>query len=190
MNMDMSSTIVAKSDQINASDISEPTIITITDVKVKKGDDQPTWLTIAEYPGRYFKPGLTVRRILAHLWGNDGAVYIGRQLEIFNDPTVKWAGQEVGGIRVSRMSHIEKPEVLTLPETRGRWKDFRIEPLPVQESTDWQALITEAGNDRDALLQLHGQATQQGAPQDVVQAIITAGQQATQPEQQELGEQQ
>lgn len=134
MNLDMSGTIVAKSDQINASDITQPTIITITDVKVKKGDDQPVWITVAEYPKRYFKPGLTVRRILAHLWGNDGAAYIGRQIEIYNDSTVKWGGQEVGGIRVSRMSHIDKPEVLALPEGRGKWKDFYVEPLPNNRS--------------------------------------------------------
>lgn len=188
MNLDMSSTIVAKSDQINASDITQPTIITITDVKVKKGDDQPTWLTIQEYPGRYFKPGLTVRRILASLWGNDGSAYIGRQLEIYNDPTVKWAGQEVGGIRVSRMSHIEKPEVLTLPETRGKWKDFRIEPLPQQAPIDWHGLLQDAQGDRDKLLQLHTRATSERAPQDILDAIIAAGQATTQPPEQ--GEQQ
>lgn len=174
MNIDMSGTIVAKSDQINASDITQPTVLTITDVQVKKGDDQPTWLTVAEYPGRYFKPGLTVRRIIAQLWGNDGSAYLGRQLEIYNDPTVRWAGQEVGGIRVSRMSHIEKPEVLTLPETRGKWKDFRIEPLPQQPQTDWQELITGANGDQDALRDLWQQATQQQAPQQVFDAIQAA----------------
>lgn len=184
MNLDISGTIVAKSDQINASDITQPTIITITDVKVKKNDDQPIWLTIHEYPGKYFKPGLTVRRILASLWGNDGSVYVGRQLEIYNDPTVKWAGQEVGGIRVSRMSHIEKPEVLTLPETRGKWKDFRIEPLPQQPpQTDWQALLQGAQGDRDKLLALHQRATSENAPQDVIAAIIEAGKQAQPAEQ-------
>lgn len=182
MNIDMSGTIVAKSDQINASDITQPTVLTITDVQVKKGDDQPTWLTVAEYPGRYFKPGLTVRRIIAKLWGNDGSAYVGRQLEIYNDPTVRWAGQEVGGIRVSRMSHIEKPEVLTLPETRGKWKDFRIEPLPQQPQTDWQALLQDAQGDRDKLLRLHQRATNENAPQDILDAIIAAGQQAAQPQ--------
>ena len=192
MNLDVSGTIVAKSDQINASDITQPTIITITDVRVKKGDDQPIWLTIHEYPGKYFKPGLTVRRILASLWGNDGAAYIGRQLEIYNDPTVKWAGQEVGGIRVSRMSHIEKPEVLTLPETRGKWKDFRIEPLQVaQQRRSIDELIEQTDGDLDNLRKLYTWAQQQGyGPEDLakITALAESIQAATQPPaQEELG---
>ncbi|WGH94146.1 hypothetical protein QDX21_04970 [Auritidibacter ignavus] len=190
MNLDMSGTIVAKSDQINASDITQPTIITITDVKVKKGDDQPVWITVAEYPKSYFKPGLTVRRILAHLWGNDGAAYIGRQIEIYNDSTVKWGGQEVGGIRVSRMSHIDKPEVLTLPEGRGKWKDFYVEPLPQQPqqqpqqspqaAPDWDEAISDCQGNTDDLRALWTQAQETGAPQEVLNKIQAVAQQGDQ----------
>ena len=35
-------------------------------------------------------------------------------LGLYRDPTVKWAGMEVGGIRISHMSHIETEKLMML----------------------------------------------------------------------------
>lgn len=182
---DISKALEAKSDQLNAIDYaSGPGIVTITEAR--PGDaDQQVWLGVAEHPGKHFKPSKTALRVIAKGWGKDASQYVGRRLELYNDPEVRWAGEKVGGIRVSAMSHIDKPFTMTLPVSRGKTQKVTIQPLQVQPPTDWQALIAQAGNDRDALLQLHGQATQQNAPQDIVQAIIAAGQQAAQPEQEQ-----
>jgi hypothetical protein len=56
-------------------------------------------------------------------------VYVGRRLTIFNDPTVKWAGQEVGGVRIAALSHINKPLTVALTVSRGKRAPFTVEPL-------------------------------------------------------------
>ena len=168
--MDISKTIEAKSDQINAVDLVKPETVTVTDVR--KGDaDQPVWVSTAEYPEKYFKPSKTVRRVLVYCWGPDASQYIGRQMTIYNDPSVTWAGEPVGGIRVSAVSHIEKSMTFPLAVSRGKRQRVTIEVIEQQPQTDWQALIQQAGNDQDALRDLWHQAQQQGAPQHVFDTI-------------------
>lgn len=128
--MDLSKAIEAKSDQLNAVDIAVPEVVTITEVR--PGDkDQPVWIVTAEHPGRPWKPSKTALRMLVKAWQTtDGTQYVGRRVELFNDPTVTWAGEAVGGIRVSAVSHIEKPVKLSLPVSRGKRKSYTINPLP------------------------------------------------------------
>jgi hypothetical protein len=49
---------------------------------------------------------------------------------LYGDPEVKMAGKKVGGIRVSRLSHIDAPLKATLTVTRGQSALFTIDPLP------------------------------------------------------------
>jgi hypothetical protein len=113
MNDDISHTIIAKSDQLNASDLlGGPITVTVESVGVKQGRDQPVSIKI---DGGYqpYKPCLTVRRILAKLWGVKSAQWVGRQLTLYCDESVKWAGEEAGGIRVSHMSNISGMQKVT-----------------------------------------------------------------------------
>src|SRR5690349_21249534 len=127
--MDLTDTIIPKSDQLNAEDLlSGPRTFTITDVRAG-GEDQPVNIHLAESPGRPFRPSKTVRRILVAAWGKDGDAYVGRRLVLYRDPAVKWAGQEVGGIRVSHMSHIDKPMKLALTVTKGKREPYVVKPL-------------------------------------------------------------
>lgn len=131
--MNMLKAIEPKSDQMNSEDLlSGERTFTITDVKVYDSPDQPVSIWFAEFPqGRPFKPSKTVSRILVALWGEEEAVYIGRRLTLYREPTVKWAGQDVGGIRVRAMSHIgKKPVSLTLAESQNKRAPWRILPLP------------------------------------------------------------
>jgi hypothetical protein len=41
-------------------------------------------------------------------------------MTLYRDPAVRFGGQDVGGIRVSHLSHIEKRITLALTVTRGR----------------------------------------------------------------------
>lgn len=128
---DMTSTLVPKSDQLNAEDmLTGPRTVEIE--KVTAGTaEQPVNIHLVGFPGRPFKPSKTVRRILVAAWGPEAANYIGRRMTLYRDPTVRFGGQDVGGIRVSHLSHIDKPLMISLTETRGKRKPHRIEPLPV-----------------------------------------------------------
>lgn len=133
----MSDTIIAKSDQLNAEDLMEPITIKVTGVKIKKGSDQPAIINFEGDKGKPYKPGLTCRRILARLWGDceDGAdTYNGRLITLYVDPTVKWGGQAVGGLRISHMSHIDQDTTLPLTVTRGVKKPYTIKRLDAQQS--------------------------------------------------------
>ena len=133
--MDLSDTIIPKSDQLNAEDLlSGPRTFTITEVR-QGSDEQPVNIHIAELPGRPFRPSKTVLRILVTAWGKDGDAYVGRRLTLFRDPEVRWAGQAVGGIRISHMSHIKAPLKLALTETRGKKVTHIVKPLASEPAT-------------------------------------------------------
>jgi hypothetical protein len=129
--LDMTDTLTPKSDQLNVDDlISGPRTVTIT--AVSRGDsDQPVNITTAEFGDeRPYKPCKSMRRVLVHAWGPDAAIYVGRRLTLFNDRSVKWGGQDVGGIRIQAMSHIRGRLTVALTVTRGKRAPFAVEPLP------------------------------------------------------------
>ena len=127
--LDMTESIAPKSDQLNSEDLlAGERTVTITEVR-KGSAEQPFDFHLAEFPGRPFKPSKTVRRILVHAWGKDASTYAGRRMTIYRDPKVKWAGQEVGGIRVSHLSHIDKPFQLALAVTKSAREKYEIRPL-------------------------------------------------------------
>jgi hypothetical protein len=131
MSIDLSKTIEAKSDQLNADDLlGGPRVLTITAVKAGSAD-QPIIINYQGDQGKPWKPSKGMRRVLVAAWGPDGSAYIGRSVEVFNDQTVKWAGEAVGGIRISRMSDIKTSIVMALTLTRGKKSPVTIRPLEV-----------------------------------------------------------
>jgi hypothetical protein len=130
---DLSATVIPKSDQINADDlIAGPLTITVTKVLVRLGEDQPTSIHFEGDAGKAFRPCKSMRRVLILAWGADSAVYIGRSMTLYRDPKVKWGGQEVGGIRISHVSNIERDLVVALTETKGKRAPFVVKPLAVK----------------------------------------------------------
>ena len=128
--MDISRTLAPKSDQLNADDlIAGPRTVTITAV-TKGTPEQPVNLATKEFgDNRPYKPGLSMRRIIAACWGTDASAYIGRQLTLYRDNTVRFGGQDVGGIRISHASHIDKPQTVQLTVTRGKRAPFTVQPI-------------------------------------------------------------
>ena len=61
-----------------------------------------------------------MRKVLVFAWGDEGSKWVGRTLTIYNKQDVKYAGVEVGGIRISGMSHIDADIKLSLTSTRGK----------------------------------------------------------------------
>lgn len=136
--MDISATTAPRSDQQNFDDyISGSKVWTIADVKAGSAE-QPVELHLQEAPGRPYKPSKSMRRVLVACWGAEASAYVGRRIELYGDPNVKWAGQPVGGIRISSLSHLEKPVKLNLTEKRGQRAPVTIHPLPDVQPVDIQ----------------------------------------------------
>lgn len=141
--MDISDTIAPKSDQLNSEDLLTGSR-TVTVEKVTPGTpDQPVEIHLVEFPGRPFKPSKTVRRILVAAWGPDADVYSGRRMTLYRDATVRFGGSEVGGIRVSHLSHIDKRIQVALTVTRGKRAPFVVEPLTEESAPDRIAEFTD-----------------------------------------------
>ena len=139
---DMSSVIVPKSDQINADDlIGGPMTIRISGVDIRPGTEQPVTIHYDGDDGRPWKPCKSMSRVLVAAWGPDAKVYVGRRVTLYRDPSVKWGGMEVGGIRVSAMSHIEREMVLALTATKGSRKPYRVTPLRDEPTQDRAAQV-------------------------------------------------
>ena len=143
--MDVSDTIIAKSDQLNADDlIGGPITVKITDVN-KPGGDQPITIKYEGDKGRPFKPCKTVRRILVKAWGKDATKWKGRLMTLLRDPEVKWAGKAIGGIRVSHLSHIDGPLELYLQVTRGKKEEHTIDKIDkIDQSAPTQGAPAQA----------------------------------------------
>src|SRR3546814_17137592 len=52
-----------------------------------------------------------------------------RAMALYNRPDVKFVGEEVGGIRISHLSDIDKDIAISLAATRGRKEKTRIQRL-------------------------------------------------------------
>lgn len=142
MSDDMTLTVIPKSDQINADDlIGGPRTITITRMAIDPTSDQPVGVYFEGDNGKPYKACKSMCRVLVHAWGADSGKYIGRSMTLYCDPKVKWAGMEVGGIRISHMSHIPETLTMALTATRGNKKPFTVKPLAVEEMQDWEPAI-------------------------------------------------
>jgi hypothetical protein len=134
--LDLTESIAPKSDQMNADDLmSGPRTFTIADVRKASSAEQPFDFLLAEFP-RPFKPSKSMRRVMVLAWGKDASAYVGRRFTLYRDPTVKWAGSEIGGIRISAMSHIPEPLTMALTVTRGKREPYRVDVLPDQASPE------------------------------------------------------
>lgn len=144
--MDITETIAPRSDQLNADDfITGPRTFTVE--KVTAGTpDQPVEIHMAGVPGRPFKPSKTVRRLLVAAWGPEANAYTGRRMTLYRDPGVRFGGAEVGGIRVSHLSDIDKRITVALTVTRGKRQPFIVEPLAAMpdDIADFDARIAAA----------------------------------------------
>lgn len=138
---DISHTLIAKSDQLNAVDIiGTEKLLTITSVDVKQSGEQPVVIHYEGENKRPWKPALTARRILAALWGSDSSKWVGHTVAVHCDPTVVYAGEEVGGIRPHAATGIDSERVIKLKERRGpKPKTFTIQPLRMETT---QAKLT------------------------------------------------
>lgn len=146
--MNLSSTIIPKSDQLNADDlITGPRTITITAVE-SGSSEQPVLIHYEGENGRPYKPGKSMRRVLVAMWGSEGAAYVGRSLTLYCDPSITFGPDTIGGIRISHATDISGPMTMPLTVKRGKRKPFTVEPLvsPKTEKIRPMDELTAAGD--------------------------------------------
>lgn len=132
LSADMRAAIAPKSDQLNSDDLlTGPRTVTITAVKIDAAaKEQKVWISFAGDEGKPYKPCKSMARVMVEAWGPDASRYVGNSMTLFRDPTVKWAGIEVGGIRISHMSGLDQSRKMMLTETRGKKAPYIVAPLP------------------------------------------------------------
>lgn len=142
--IDMSQFVEAKSDQLNADDlIGAPRTITVRKVTGNDGD-QPVSIFYEGDDNKPFKPCKTMRRVLLAIWGRNAADYVGRAMTVYRDDSVIFGGLNVGGIRISHMSHMDKEAVVVVMKTKGKKAGIKVLPLaqrqtaaPKQTAEQW-----------------------------------------------------
>lgn len=172
--MDLTETIAPKSDQLNADDlISAPVTVTIREV-AKGSAEQPVDVHLVEFPGRAYRPSKSMRRVMVMAWGPEASAYTGRRLTLYRNADIKFGSAVVGGIEISHLSHIDKPLTVALTATRGKRKNFTVQPLKEAApapSRDFLAEADQTEGDVDLLKALWSAAHQAGAPQEVLDKI-------------------
>jgi hypothetical protein len=155
--MDISKALVAKSDCLNASDLTgSPIVATIKDVR--RGDTvKPVIVDLEGMDGRPWKPSKGMLRVIAHAWGTESDKWIGRLVKLANNPEVIYAGEKVGGVEVIAMSHIGGDFTIPVRISQKKVKQHTVtvlaEPATEPWRAQWQAImnaLTAAGYDGDS----------------------------------------
>lgn len=149
---DLSSTVIPKSDQLNADSlISGPVTIKITKVSADPASpQQPIVINFEGDTGKPYKPCKSMRRVMINAWGADGSQYVGRTMTLFRDAEVSFGGMAVGGIRISHMSHIERDVTMALTASQKTRKPYTVKRLVVEQNNNdallqrYEACATEA----------------------------------------------
>lgn len=134
--IDLRPTIAPKSDQLNADDlIGQTKTITITGVRLCGEPDQPVAVHFEGDEGKPYKPGKSMRRVMVKVWGDDASKFVGRRMTLYRDDNVKFGGLNVGGIRISHMSDIDRDVAMVLTESKAKRQPFIVKPLAFERST-------------------------------------------------------
>jgi len=129
MDLDMTESLAPKSDQLDAVDlVGGPRTFTIENV-TRHNAEQPFNFHLAEFP-RVWRPGKSMRRVIAAAWGTKASAYVGQRVTLYCDNSVEFGGAAVGGSRISHMSGIDKPLKVPLLIKKGRSAIFTVQPLP------------------------------------------------------------
>lgn len=152
---DISDTLAPNSDQLDAVDLlGGPQVFTITKVDVNKGAEQPVTIHLAEFP-RPWRPGKSMRRVLAACWGAESDAYVGRRVKLYCDERVKFGNDIVGGTRIEALSGIPKRKSVPLLVSRGKSAMWTVDPLPnltprEQLAAEWRGATPERRKEIEA----------------------------------------
>lgn len=164
--MDISKALVAKSDCLNASDLTGSPIVAIIQA-VRKGDaTKPVFIDLEGMAGRPWKPSKGMLRVVAHAWGVESDAWVGRSVKLVNNPEVIYGGVPMGGVEVVAMSNIPADFTIPVRISQKKVKQHRVTILAEAPTepwiAQWQAIknaLTAAGYEGDgpAMLATAGQ---------------------------------
>jgi len=142
----VSHTIIAKSDQLNFDDIrSGEKIIEITTVNVTAGD-QPVSINYKNDLNKPYKPCKGMIRLICEAWGEESENWHGKSMKLYGEDSVRWAGAEIGGIRIRALSDIDLRGMSSyVAVTRGKRRKVTIEylkPQPIQPKITIKAILS------------------------------------------------
>ena len=145
---DLSQTVAPKSDQMNADDlIAGPRTITIRRVTADPSSpEQPVAVYFDGDNNKPYKPCKSMRRVMIAAWGADGAQYPGRSMTLYRDPSVQFGGMQVGGIRISHMSHIDRDLTMALTVTKAKRAGYTVRKLEAPKPAAIPADAMQAAN--------------------------------------------
>ncbi|MBE0395323.1 hypothetical protein ILP74_07555 [Citrobacter amalonaticus] len=130
--MDLSRTIIPKSDQINFEDVQTQSITAVIKAVRAGNSEQPVFIDLEGFDGRPYKPSKSMRRVLIGGWGADGHSWVGRSLTLVGDASVRFGGVAVGGIKIHAMSDVEEDFSMMLSVSRGKRQEHRVRKLEVK----------------------------------------------------------
>lgn len=167
----MKITAEPRSDQWNADDFLGGAR-TFTIAGVKDGAAEQKYDIKLEGEARAWRPPLTMIRVLLKAWGDESDEWVGRRVTLYQDATVRFGKEVLGGVRISHLSHIgDKPLNVKVTTTRGRRETVTIQPLkdspkqPQQTARDFLAEAEQANGDADLLRALWKAAKSAGEPE-------------------------
>lgn len=167
---DLRPTIIPKSDQLNSEQLLTGSItVTITEVRLVQSPDQPVIIHYEGDDGRPYKPCKTMRKVLILAWGENGNNWVGKSMTLYNDPDVRFGGVNVGGIRISHLSHLDREVAYALAVTKGKKAPHTVKPLRLVALADVLAAI-ESATGRETMAQAKDMAARLLAAGDIAQA--------------------
>ena len=172
----MKITAEPRSDQWNADDfVGGPRTFTVAGVK--EGAAEQKYDIQLEGEDRVWRPPLTMLRVLLAVWGDESADWVGRRVQLFQDPSVSFGRDAVGGIRIAALSHLDAPRNMKLTTTRGKRATYTVQPLkdaPKQAADTIPADVvsnTEKALTDGALGDYLAWLTEQGAPAHILNYV-------------------
>lgn len=136
--MDISDTLIPKSDQLDAVDLISSGPRTFTMTEVTKGNaEQPVQIKLAEFP-RVWRPGKSMRRVLAYCYGTETNAWVNKRVTLYCDESVRFGSEAVGGTRISHLSHIDGVKKVPLIVKKGQSATYTVQPL-VEDAPKQQA---------------------------------------------------
>jgi hypothetical protein len=165
--------IAVKSDQINFEDCQNaPLTVKITAVTRGASTEQPVSIHLDGHLP--YRPCKTMRRVLVAAWGSDARQWIGRSIELYGDPAVKFGGVAVGGIRIRGLSDIAQPFEIPLMVSKGKRVLHRVNVLKVQSANPpeskldkWRKWLAAKGlSEADAVAAIGGRKLEDATDED------------------------
>lgn len=148
--IDITASLAAKSDQINAGDLAGTITRTVARVQYDPSSDQPVTVHMTE--GKPWRPSKGMRRVLATVWGSDAGKWAGNVVALYNDPNVLWAGKRAGGIRIEAMTGLDRAQDFPVKINRTKVRVYRINPIKVAAPAPAPAPAQDASEDPKAAI--------------------------------------